>query len=107
MMVDFGLIQRVLLFEGILEDVSVTPELLSSLLEGHVRPILRSNPHPRLSVTTGRAMSRTAGGSLASQDQFQEQIWKEHLGLANLIAWCIRNVPVRTVFLSFFFFFAH
>ena len=86
-----------------LDSIDVSIELLKSLLENHVKPCFLTNPHPQLNPATGRALNRIAGGHMASQDYYDEQVWKDHLGLSNVVSWCIRHIPVsiRSLILSY------
>ncbi|KAI5124880.1 hypothetical protein M0805_007310 [Coniferiporia weirii] len=68
-------------------------ETVKAVLETNVKPLFISNPHPQLNLSTGRALPRTAGGPMASQDYYDEQTWKNSLGLSNVVSWCIRNLP--------------
>ncbi|KAI0334924.1 hypothetical protein GY45DRAFT_1065421 [Cubamyces sp. BRFM 1775] len=72
-------------------------ELLECVLRVHVKPIFLSNPHPQINVDTGRKLPRTAGGPLGHLDYFEEQGWKSHPGLYNVLSWCLRNVDDRAV----------
>jgi hypothetical protein len=53
-----------------------------------------SNPHPALNLSTGRKLPRMAGGPMASQDYYEAQTWKSHLGLPSVLSWCVRNAKV-------------
>ena len=78
----------------ILDSVAINTELVKSVLENHVKPWFLTNPHPQVNLSTGRALHRIAGGSMASQDYYDEQTWKNQPGLANIISWCMRRIPV-------------
>lgn len=69
--------------------------LLSHILEHKVKPLFRSNPHPDLNLSTGRKLSRPAGGPMASQDYYENQTWKNAPGAANLLSWCVRHLEVK------------
>lgn len=56
-----------------------------------------SSPHPQLNLTSGRALSRSAGGVNAAQDHFVEQRWKTYPGAGNTVLWCIRNAKVKSI----------
>ena len=93
-------------------DILSKPDLLSSFLDPstntlplpvlevlliqHIKPIFDSNIHPNINPTTGRKLPRPAGGPLASQDFYDEQIWKEHPGIDNVIRWCLKHIDVST-----------
>ncbi|KAL5527207.1 hypothetical protein ACEPAG_5998 [Sanghuangporus baumii] len=81
------------LAQGVLDSTDINIELVKSVLENHVKPLFLTNPHPQLNLSTGRALHRSAGGSMAAQDYYDEQTWKNHPGLANMISWCIRCIP--------------
>ncbi|KAL5488230.1 hypothetical protein ACEPAI_6338 [Sanghuangporus weigelae] len=81
------------LAQGILDSTDIHIELVRSVLENHVKPLFLTNPHPQLNLSTGRALHRSAGGSMAAQDYYDEQTWKSHPGLANVISWCIQRIP--------------
>ncbi|KAI0662893.1 hypothetical protein C8Q70DRAFT_477783 [Cubamyces menziesii] len=72
-------------------------ELLECVLRDFVKPIFASNPHPHINADTGRKLPRTAGGPLGHLDYFEEQGWKSHPGLYNVISWCLRHVDDRAV----------
>ncbi|OCB84534.1 hypothetical protein A7U60_g8520 [Sanghuangporus baumii] len=80
------------LAQEILDPTDINTELVKSVLENHVKPLFLTNPHPQLNLSTGRALHRSAGGSMAAQDYYDEQAWKNHPGLANVISWCIRRI---------------
>ncbi|KAH8113299.1 hypothetical protein DFH11DRAFT_1601249 [Phellopilus nigrolimitatus] len=71
-------------------------EAVKVVLESHVKPLFLSNPHPQLNLATGRTLPRTAGGPMASQDYYDEQTWKKHPGVANVVSWCIRQIPAES-----------
>ncbi|KAK7060110.1 hypothetical protein VNI00_000874 [Paramarasmius palmivorus] len=65
----------------ILREISPpTVPLLNEILSHHVKPMFRSNPHPSLNTSTGRKLNRPAGGPMASQDFYESQTWKRHVG---------------------------
>ncbi|KAH9978272.1 hypothetical protein BGW80DRAFT_1202231 [Lactifluus volemus] len=66
--------------------------LLEEILMKHVKPIFQANPHPMLSVESGRKLPRTAGGYAAAQDAFEGQAWKEHPGIGNVLLWCVQRI---------------
>ena len=84
----------------ILDAAEIDTELVKSILESHVKPQFLTNPHPQLNLSTGRALHRIAGGAMASQDYYDEQNWKNRPGLAGVISWCIRSVPVSIALLN-------
>ena len=71
--------------------------LSEQILNEHVKPIFRANPHPSVNATTGRKLPRALGGPLAQQDYYEGQFWKSHPGLPNTISWCIRHIKVTLV----------
>jgi Tti2 family len=68
--------------------------LLEEILTKHVKPIFQANPHPMLSLESGRKLPRTAGGYAAAQDAFEGQVWKEHPGIGNVLLWCVQRIDV-------------
>ncbi|KAJ3857221.1 hypothetical protein EV368DRAFT_77951 [Lentinula lateritia] len=66
--------------------------LMLQLLEQNVNPPFRSSLHPLLNPTTGRKLSRPAGGPMGSQDFYETQIWKNYPAAANLVFWCLRHI---------------
>ncbi|THH12369.1 hypothetical protein EW145_g12 [Phellinidium pouzarii] len=68
-------------------------ETVISVLENNVKPLFLSNPHPQLNLSTGRVLSHPAGGDMASQDYYNDQTWKTHPGVDNIVSWCIRQLP--------------
>lgn len=79
----------------VLSPLKPDSELVRAMLERHVKPLFLSSPHPALNLSSGRTLSRPAGGPMSTQDYYVEQTWKSHPGLGNLISWCIRQTPVR------------
>lgn len=71
-----------------------TLDVVKIILQDHLKPIFRSNPHPLLNTTTGRKLPRPAGGTLATHDFYAEQTWKETVGIHNIVLWCIRHLNV-------------
>ncbi|KAH9956778.1 hypothetical protein BC827DRAFT_1229193 [Russula dissimulans] len=45
-----------------------------------------------LNHETGRKLPRTAGGDAAAQDAYEEQVWKEHPGIGNVLLWCVKRI---------------
>lgn len=91
---------------GITEEIlSVFEEpsapLLRQVLSHNVKPVFQSNPHPSLNLTTGRRLTRPAGGPMASQDFYEGQSWKAHPGVSNVLSWCVRHTSVRVMFLCY------
>ncbi|CCM03990.1 uncharacterized protein FIBRA_06146 [Fibroporia radiculosa] len=78
--------------KGILQLYSA-PEvsLLQEILSRHVKPVFHANPHPSLNPSTGRKLSRAAGGPLAHLDHLEGQTWKLHTGIVNTLSWCLRH----------------
>ncbi|KAI0299764.1 hypothetical protein B0F90DRAFT_1727127 [Multifurca ochricompacta] len=66
--------------------------LLEEVLVERVKPIFRANPHPLLNPKTGRKIPRTAGGYAATQDAYEEQVWKENPGVGNVLLWCVQRI---------------
>jgi len=48
-----------------------------------------------LNVETGRKLPRTAGGHVAAQDAYEEQVWKDRPGVINVLFWCVQRIDVR------------
>ncbi|KAJ7224242.1 hypothetical protein GGX14DRAFT_649117 [Mycena pura] len=67
--------------------------LVVQILQHNLKPIFQSNPHPSLSLETGRKLARPAGGPSASQDFYDTQTWKDYPGVSNTVLWCVRNLP--------------
>ena len=59
-----------------------------------IKPLFQANPHPMLNLETGRKLPRSAGGYAAAQDAYEDQIWKAHPGIGNVILWCVRRIDV-------------
>lgn len=68
--------------------------LLDKILTDHVKNIFKFNPHPSLNLSTGRRLPENAAGSMASQDYYDGQVWKQHPGAPNVVSWCVRNTRV-------------
>ncbi|KAJ6567265.1 hypothetical protein DFH09DRAFT_1156514 [Mycena vulgaris] len=67
--------------------------LVVQILQYKIKPLFRSNPHPSLNLQTGRKLARPAGGPMASQDFYDSQTWKDHLGASNIVLWCVQHIP--------------
>jgi hypothetical protein len=76
--------------------------LLVQILTSNIKPLFQSNPHPSLNVSTGRKLSRPAGGPMARQDYYEGQTWKNYPGAPIALSWCVRQVKVHTSHLGFF-----
>lgn len=50
---------------------------------------------------TGRKLPRPAGGPMASQDVYEDQVWKKEVGVARVIEWCVAGIEVRDLALPF------
>jgi hypothetical protein len=48
-----------------------------------------------LNADTGRALSRPAGGPMASHDMYEGQTWKSHPGIDEALVWVLARIPVR------------
>lgn len=71
-----------------------TLEVVTRMLSEKIRPRFSKTPHSRLNPASGRKLPRPAGGPSASQDFYEDQEWKTHLGTANLLLWCVRHLGV-------------
>lgn len=78
----------------------VTPSipLLERILNFHVKPLFKPTPHPMLNPDTARKLPRALGGPLAQLDHFEGQVWKTHLGIDNVLLWCVSNMEVSQAF---------
>ncbi|KAF9530343.1 hypothetical protein CPB83DRAFT_850741 [Crepidotus variabilis] len=65
-------------------------DVVNRVLTDHLRPIFKSNPHPHLHAETARKLSRPAGGQMAMQDYYENQGWKHHPGISNVVLWCLQ-----------------
>lgn len=68
--------------------------VVSSILADHIKPLFLSNPHPRINATSGRALPRAQGGPLGAHDFLEGQTWKSHVGVAEILSWCVRHCQV-------------
>ena len=68
--------------------------LIQTLLSQHVKPVFHNNLHPKVNASTGRVLSRMAGGDASYQDYYEGQVWKRHPGILNVLCWCIRHLKV-------------
>lgn len=76
--------------------VSPSVLLITHVLSSQVRPAFQSHVHPKVNPSTGRVLSRVAGGSLASQDLYASQSWKEyHPGIFNVLLWVVAHIKVK------------
>ena len=71
--------------------------LIECVLVNEIKPLFKANPHPSINVSTGRKLSRPAGGPMASQDHFEGQAWKTCPGAPNVVLWCLRHIQVRVI----------
>ena len=77
--------------------VSPGVPLIMHILSDQVRPVFQSHSHPKVNPSTGRALSRVAGGPLASQDLYTSQSWKTcHPGISNVLLWLVTYIKVKT-----------
>ncbi|KAJ7632712.1 hypothetical protein FB45DRAFT_1057745 [Roridomyces roridus] len=67
--------------------------LIVQMLQHNIKPVFRANPHPSINLETGRKLVRPAGGPMASQDFYDNQLWKDRPGVANAVLWCVRHLP--------------
>ncbi|KAF8650707.1 hypothetical protein AX16_005080 [Volvariella volvacea WC 439] len=80
--------------DHVLSLIPCTFSLLHTILSKIIKPIFQSNPHPNISLITGRKLPKPSGGPLAIQDYYESQKWKnDSPGIANLVLWCVANVP--------------
>jgi len=76
--------------------VSQDVPLITHVLSNRVRPAFQSHVHPKLNPSTGRVLSRVAGGPLASQDLYTSQSWKEsYPGISNVLFWAAARIKVK------------
>jgi len=76
--------------------VSQSVPLITHVLFNQVRPVFQSHVHPKVDPSTGRVLSRVAGGPLASQDLYASQSWKEsHPGIPNVLLWVVARIEVK------------
>ena len=76
--------------------VAQTVPLITHVLFNQVRPVFQSHMHPKINPSTGRVLSRVAGGPLASQDLYTSQSWKEtHPGISNVLLWVVARIEVK------------
>ncbi|TDL29607.1 hypothetical protein BD410DRAFT_780065 [Rickenella mellea] len=68
--------------------------VVESVLKVHLKPIFLSSPHPSLNPETGRKASRAAGGPMAVNDYYEDQVWKHYPAAGNVLSWCIRHTSV-------------
>ncbi|KAG5635343.1 hypothetical protein H0H81_011646 [Sphagnurus paluster] len=69
----------------------VETALLVQLLTHNIKPRFQLSPHPWLDAS-GRKLLRPAGGTMGSQDFYDEQSWKSSPGIVNVLSWCVRHV---------------
>lgn len=74
-------------------------ELATHVLMSILKPIFRSSPHPHIHGDTGRRIPNPAGGSMAMQDYYEEQKWKDFPGIYKVTLWCIDAIKVIYNFL--------
>ncbi|KAI0363833.1 hypothetical protein BV20DRAFT_957501 [Pilatotrama ljubarskyi] len=72
-------------------------DLLEGILHDFVKPIFAVNPHPSVSVETGRKLARPAGGPMGHLDYLEAQEWKSHPELFNVLSWCLCHTDTRGV----------
>ena len=69
-------------------------EILTRLLTTKIKPAFQGSPHPQLNTSTGRKLPRQAGGAMAGQDFYEEQVWKADASAVALVGWCARHMDV-------------
>ncbi|KDR80514.1 hypothetical protein GALMADRAFT_240803 [Galerina marginata CBS 339.88] len=67
-------------------------DLIAQVLTHNLKPIFKASPHPHLHLETGRKLSRAAGGSMAMQDYYEDQLWKQYPGVDKVTLWCVRGI---------------
>jgi hypothetical protein len=76
--------------------VSQDVSLITHVLSNRIRPVFQSHVHPKVNPSTGRVLSRVAGGPLASQDLYTSQSWKEsYPGIHNVLFWVVARIKVK------------
>ena len=76
--------------------VSQDVQLITHVLSSRVRLVFQSHVHPKVNPSTGRVLSRVAGGPLASQDLYTSQSWKEsYPGISNVLFWVVARIKVK------------
>ena len=102
------MIQRQYHIDSLRKLFSTNPELssgdrrrkiLKDVLEYDIKPLFLASAHPRVNLDSGRKLPRTAGGSAAAQDMYEDQLWKRPgLGCWNVIKWCVSQLEVNIMF---------
>lgn len=77
-----------------LPQISPSLDLVREVLTHNLKPIFKASPHPNLNTETGRKLGGYAGGPMAMQDYYEEQVWKEYPGIGKVVLWCVRHIPV-------------
>ncbi|KAL1658813.1 hypothetical protein GGF50DRAFT_66522 [Schizophyllum commune] len=67
-------------------------DILTRLLTTKIKPAFQGSPHPQLNTSTGRKLPRQAGGAMAGQDFYEEQVWKADASAVALVGWCARHM---------------
>ncbi|THH27721.1 hypothetical protein EUX98_g6464 [Antrodiella citrinella] len=66
--------------------------LVRTILSNHVKPTFQGNPHPLVNMNTGRKLPTRLGGAMAQLDYLENQVWKEAVGVVDVISWCMSNM---------------
>jgi hypothetical protein len=77
------------ILKSIQEPIDTSHDILIDL-----KSIFSSNPHPELSLDSGRRLIRPIGGDAGRSDMFEEQRWKDTWGVWNSLRWCVEALPV-------------
>ncbi|KAJ9104629.1 hypothetical protein QFC21_002127 [Naganishia friedmannii] len=82
------------LANNILKSIKEPTEIARSILLD-LKSIFSSNPHPEVSLDSGRRLIRPIGGDAGRSDMFEDQQWKGTWGVWNSLRWCIEVLPTQ------------
>jgi Tti2 family len=68
--------------------------LLSRILTDHVKPLFVATPHPMLNLETARKLTKPAAGAHSTADLYDYQPWKNNIGIANSLHFCVDQMDI-------------
>ena len=80
--------------------------LLQGVLMNIVKPIFQGISHFNVDEKTGRGAAPMTKEMMAVKDCSSAESWKSHVGIWNVISWCIRNTSVGVYFYKSIFIFS-
>ncbi|KAJ9098960.1 hypothetical protein QFC19_006184 [Naganishia cerealis] len=83
------IVSRIDILTSIKQPTNIAHDILVDL-----KSIFSSNPHPEVSLDSGRRLIRPIGGDAGRSDMFEDQHWKAEWGVWNSLRWCVEVIPL-------------